>query len=69
MLYSRWHENSLLKGLLVIIYATELRLFMRLYMKVIAVFRKSNSLVYVRVMFGRDKDVKVSTSMHIDPIY
>ena len=52
-----------------IIYATELRLFMRLYMKVIAVFRKSNSLVYVRVMFGRDKDVKVSTSMHIDPIY
>ena len=38
-------------------------------MKVIAVLRKSNSLVYIRVMFGRDKDVKVSTSMHIDPIY
>ena len=31
--------------------------------------RKSNSLVYIRVMFGRDKDVKVSTSMHIDSIY
>ena len=31
--------------------------------------RKSNSLVYIRVTFGRDKDVKVSTSMHIDPIY
>ena len=42
---------------------------MRLYMKVIAVLRKSNSLVYIRVMFGRDKDVKVSTSMHIAPIY
>ena len=27
MLCSRWHKNSLLKGLLVIIYATELRLF------------------------------------------
>ena len=38
-------------------------------MKVIAVLRKSNSLVYIRVTFGRDKDVKVSTSMHIDPIY
>ncbi|MDD6803759.1 MAG: hypothetical protein PUD87_06515 [Prevotellaceae bacterium] len=38
-------------------------------MKVIAVLRKSNSLVYIRVMFGRDKDVKVSTSMHIALIY
>ena len=38
-------------------------------MKVIAVLRKSNSLVYIRVMFGRDKDVKVSTSMQIDHIY
>ena len=38
-------------------------------MKVTATLRKSNSLVYIRVMFGRDKDIKVSTSMHIDPIY
>lgn len=38
-------------------------------MKVIAVLRKSNSLVYVRVRDGRGKDVNVSTSMYIDPIY
>ena len=29
MLCSRWHENSPLKGLLVIAYAIELRLFVR----------------------------------------
>ena len=38
-------------------------------MKVIAVLRKSNSLVYIRVRDGRGKDIKVSTSMYIDPIY
>ena len=32
-------------------------------MKVIAVLRKSNSLVYIRVMFGRDKDVKKKIMM------
>lgn len=38
-------------------------------MKVIAVLRKSNSHVYIRVRDGRGKDIKVSTSMYIDPIY
>ena len=38
-------------------------------MKVIEVLRISNSLVYIRVRDGRGKDIKVSTSMYIDPIY
>lgn len=38
-------------------------------MKVIATLRKSNSLVYIRVRNGRNKDIRVSTSMYIDPAY